>query len=125
MISSYSSTFHQSSIIGIIEEKESISDLIPIIEHLSNDVDLNNLKNILKDAVIQSKPCNTKEMYYSIMNIEKMLPNEILQHIESFNHSLNLKSVSKTFKQCFDLNESIQLRQRELLIKNELEITEK
>ena len=118
----YSQSFHQSSIIDIIDDKESLSQLIPIMKHLAYNINLNNLKHILKDAVLQSTPSNLKRTYHSISNIENTIPLDVLQHIESFNHAPYMRSVSKRFKRCFDLNENMQLRQRELSIKTELGI---
>ena len=115
---------HESSIIDKIENVSSLSELITIIKCMSNHIDLNHLKNVLKDTVIHAKSSDTTRMYYSMMNIETLLPIDIIQHIESFNNTPCIKFVSKKFKKCFDLNESQQLRQRESLIKTELNVTE-
>ena len=115
---------HQSTIIDMIEDTTSFCDLTPIMQRMSDSIDLNELKRVLKDAVIQAKSSDAAKMYYSMMDIQGLLPIDILQHIESFNHATCNKSVSKRFKKCFESNENKQLKERESLIKTELNVTE-
>ena len=103
-----------------IEDAETTSALIPFIEQLADSIDGNNLKKLLKDAVLNSDPEKIKKIHYSMNSIETVLPANVLQHIESFNHFPPMNSVSRIFKECFDLNERMLLRARELSIEKEL-----
>eukprot|EP01083_Nonionella_stella_P257112 880355_1 len=120
----FSPDLYQSAIINDIEscnDKNLMKITMALMD--SNSIDLNELKNMLKRAVIDTKPSNAKKIYYSMTSIENIIPLDALQIIESFNHTPQMRSVSKGFKQCFDLNENIQLKERELFIENELQIT--
>eukprot|EP01083_Nonionella_stella_P207021 752467_1 len=102
-------TSHQkNTLCNTINEATSLNDLIPLLKC----IELDTMQNILTNQIQTMKSNQISNTYFSSLSIETVLPIDIIQHIISFNNISHIKYVSKTFQNCYNNNQKIQLKQR-------------
>ena len=84
---------------------------MPILQACYN---LDNLKHCINQRICELNKNEINSIYYNAMSLEYVLPTDVLQHVLLFNHSEDIQTVSKTFKQCMDKNKNI-LHEQEYL----------
>eukprot|EP01084_Bolivina_argentea_P057508 105080_1 len=92
-----------------IDKAASINDIVQMLQFIS----LQAIKNTIKENIETMSSNEISNVFYSSLSIESILPIDLIQNIISFNNLSNIKSVSKTFNQCYQKNKNIQSKQTE------------
>eukprot|EP01083_Nonionella_stella_P151623 484721_1 len=92
--------FRRNMILERITEADSIDDLIPLL----HSIELTTIQNILQQNVKQMDEPGISNLFCSPLSIERILPVDIIGHITSFHNGSQIRSVSKTFNQCYQQN---------------------
>lgn len=87
-----------SSLIERVNETTSISDLFPLLKCL--DIDLNEVRQIITARLKELNTNQIHDIFYASSSMEDILPLDVIQHIECFNHSSDTKLISKSFNEC-------------------------
>ena len=89
-----------------VSNLSNFSELIPILEQMP----ITSVKDIVIHQFEQLKADTAKSIIYSSLPIHEILPDDITQHILSFNKSSKVTIVNKKFKELSDRNTTNYLR---------------
>eukprot|EP01083_Nonionella_stella_P272835 925391_1 len=99
-----------------VAEATAITDLIPLLSEL---ITLEEIRHILDDRIQKLDSDTERRICCNALPIQAMLPIDLIQHIVSFTDSSLVQYINKAFKQCFDQNKNIMLRERQSVIDKE------
>eukprot|EP01083_Nonionella_stella_P158338 515273_1 len=99
-----------------VAEATVITDLIPLLSEL---ITLEEIRHILDDRIQKLDSDAERRICCNALPIQAMLPIDLIQHIVSFTDSSLVQYINKAFKQCFDQNKNIMLRERQSVIDKE------
>eukprot|EP01083_Nonionella_stella_P276136 938159_1 len=100
--------FRRNMILERINEADSIDDLVPLL----HAIELTAIQNILQHNVKQMDEAGISNMFCSSLSIERILPVDIIGHITSFDNGSQIRSVSKTFNQCYQQNRKREIQKK-------------
>ena len=87
-----------------------VAKIIPTMNGIGFDIQ--ELQSIIKCKIRAFSDSVARKVAFNAMPIDALLPIDTVQHILSFNHCKNIKTVSKSFKKRFDQNQKAILRSR-------------
>eukprot|EP01083_Nonionella_stella_P305949 1069409_1 len=99
-----------------VAEATDITALIPL---LSEMMTLEEIQRTLHDRIQTLDSDEEHRICCNVLPIQVMLPNDLIQHIVSFTDSSLIQYINKAFKQCFDQNKNIIIRERQSVVDKE------
>ena len=79
-----------------VDGANDVNALARIMPHIG--IDLKEMQSMIKCKIQEMDTTAARKAYYNVMSMESLLPIDSLQHILSFYHFNEIKTVSKAFK---------------------------
>eukprot|EP01083_Nonionella_stella_P154973 499984_1 len=99
-----------------VADAAAITDLIPLLSEIFT---LEQIQGILHERIQKLDSDAERGICFTALPIQTILPIDLIQYIISFTDSSLVQYINKTFKQCFDQNKNIMLRERQSVIDKE------
>ena len=93
-----------------IDAENDMDALLRLVPRIGFDVP--TFKSILRQHVCNMDKASARKGVFNIQSIDRILPRDMLQNIEAFNHSVSLRLTNKSFKNCYDRNQEMVIRRR-------------
>eukprot|EP01083_Nonionella_stella_P083527 231021_1 len=74
-----------------VQSSNNLQDILPLLQIVS----MEQIQNFLMDAISKMDTNATRKAYFSTLSIMDTLPNDIMQHIESFISDQNPIAINK------------------------------
>eukprot|EP01083_Nonionella_stella_P305985 1069724_1 len=83
-----------------VQASKTVQDILPFFEMIS----MTQIQNFLMDSISQLDVNATRKAYFNVLSIMDTLPNDIIQHIESFNSDPTLRTINKKWNEHHNTN---------------------
>eukprot|EP01083_Nonionella_stella_P083528 231022_1 len=83
-----------------IQSSKNVQDMVPFLQMIS----MTQIQDFLMDAISQLDANAIRTGYFNALSIMDTLPNDIIQHIESFNSEPTVTTINKAWNQHYNTN---------------------